>query len=520
MPERMVRPYGSWKSPITSDLIISETVSLGDAHCDGKDIYWIEGRPSEGGRYVIVRRSLDGSTADLTPCPLNARTRVHEYGGGAYMVDRGTVYFSNFADGRLYEQLKGELPHPLTVEGSFRYADIIMDRARKRLISVCEDHSDTTREAVNSIVATRLEAGSRPEILLSGNDFYSNPRLSPDGKTLCWLSWNHPNMPWDGTQLWLADVTDDGSLSSERLIAGSKSESIFQPEWAPDGTLYFVSDRSGWWNIYRLRHPGVEPVTNLEVEFGAPQWVFGTSLYCFAAPNKIFCTFDERGFWRFATIDTDSLRLEKINLPYTEVRGVHACDGKVLFWAGSAMEPVSVALYDLASGKVETLRRTTNVKVDSDYLSLPEAIEFPTSQGLTAFGLFYRPKSRDQKGPAGEKPPLIVISHGGPTGAASSALNLGIQFWTSRGFGVLDVNYGGSTGYGRAYRERLNGAWGVVDVEDCINGARYLAERGEADDKRLIIRGGSAGGYTTLAALTFHDVFKAGASYYGISDIE
>lgn len=519
MGEKLARPYGSWKSPITSDLIISGSIALGEPTADGNDIYWVEGRPSEAGRYCIVRQTPDGTVIDVTPPQFNARTRVHEYGGGAYLAHEGKVYFSNFSDGRVYVQDGFSEPRALTPESSLRYADFAMDASRQRLICVCEDHTDTSREAVNKIVAVSLDGGE-PVTMIEGSDFYSSPRLSPDGRVLAWQSWDHPNMPWDGSELWIAGVDDSGSLKNRKVIAGGKTESVFQPEWSPDGLLYFVSDRTGWWNLYRLRDGKIEPVVLMEAEFGAPQWVFATTTYCFVAPDTIFCSFDEKGLWKFGLIDTKSLKLERLDLPYTEFRSVSAGNGFALFAAGSATEPISVIRYDVATRSLQVLRRATNVKLDQGYLSIPDSIEYPTSNGLTAFGIFYRPKNADFDGTKGEKPPLIVISHGGPTAAASTALSLGIQFWTSHGFAVLDVNYGGSTGYGRSYRERLNGTWGVVDVEDCINGAKYLADQGEVDPDRLIIRGGSAGGYTTLAALTFHNVFKAGASYYGVSDLE
>lgn len=520
MNEKKIKPYGSWKSPITSDLIVSGTIGLGDIALDGDDIYWIENRPSEAGRNVIMRRTPDGAIAELTPQPFNARTAVHEYGGGAFMVFDGTIYFSNFADQRIYVQGRGASPEPLTTAENMRYADGVIDRRRNQIISVREDHTTKSRDAVNTIVSVALEGGRPDRVLVSGNDFYSTPRLSPDGSRLAWLTWNHPNMPWDGTELWVGAVNDDGTLSETELVAGGVTESIFQPEWSPDGVLHFVSDRSGWWNLYRRRDGETELLCGMEAEFGAPQWVFRMSTYGFESEDRIICAYNERGDWRLASLDTKSLRLEPIEVPYTEIFGIKVSPGRAVFRAGSPTEPFSIARLDLATRKLDVLRRSTNIEVDKDYLSAPRAIEFPTENNLTAHAFFYAPKNRDYIAPSGDKPPLLVISHGGPTGTASTTLSLSIQYWTSRGIAVLDVNYGGSTGYGRAYRERLNGQWGIVDVDDCVNGARYLVERGEVDEERLVIRGGSAGGYTTLAALTFRDVFKAGASYYGVSDLE
>ncbi|HJQ71387.1 MAG TPA: S9 family peptidase [Blastocatellia bacterium] len=519
MSEKIVSPYGSWKSPVTSDLIVSGTVGLGELAIDGEEIYWIESRPSEGGRNVIVRRTADGNTSDVTPPGFNARTRVHEYGGGAYIVSEGAVYFSNFVDQRLYRQTRDSQPEPLTIDERMYYADGVIDRARDRIIAVREDHTTESRDAINTLVAISLETG-RSEVIVSGNDFYSTPRISPDGKRLCWLTWNHPRMPWEGTELWVAGLNEDGSLESPVLVAGGENESIFQPEWSPDGALYFVSDRTGWWNLYRQKDDRAEALTELKAEFGAPQWGFRMSTYAFESASRIICALNEEGRWRLAALDTKSRALDRIETPYTEINNVRARAGRVIFCGGSPTDPLAIVHLDIASGKLDVLRRSTEIRVDEDYLSIAEPIEFPTENNLTAHGFYYAPKNRDFTAPEGERPPLLVMSHGGPTSAATMTLKLSIQYWTSRGIAVLDVNYGGSTGYGRAYRERLNGQWGIVDVDDCVNGARFLVERGLADGDRLIIRGGSAGGYTTLAALTFRDEFKAGASYYGISDLE
>jgi dipeptidyl aminopeptidase/acylaminoacyl peptidase len=521
MVDKKVAPYGSWASPITSDLIVSGTIALGEVHLDGEDIYWIEGRPAEDGRSVIVRRTPDGQRTDVTPPPFNVRTRAHEYGGGAYTVMSGTVYFSNFADQRLYRGSDASTLQPLTPAAELFYADAIVDHRRNRLVCVREDHTESGREAVNTLVSINLEHGEEQQVIVSGNDFYSSPRLSPDGNHLAWLTWNHPNMPWDGTELWVADLKEDGSLDHARRVAGGREESIFQPEWSPEGVLHFISDRTGWWNLYRLAHDGgLEPLTEMTVEFGAPQWVFGMSTYAFESSGQIICTYNEKGKWHLATLDTVTRRLERIETPYTDIFSVRAQPGRAVFCAASPGEPLSIILLDLASRHLEVLRRSSSAEIDHGYLSIPEAIEFPTEQGQTAHAFFYAPKNRDYRAPEGERPPLLVISHGGPTSATTTAFKSSIQYWTSHGIGVLDVNYGGSTGYGRAYRLRLNGRWGIVDVDDCVNGARYLVERGLADGNRLVIRGGSAGGYTTLAALAFRDVFKAGASYYGVSDAE
>ena len=527
MTEPQVAPYGSWKSPITSDLIVSETVGLEQIMLDGEDVYWVEMRPAEGGRCVVVRRTPDGRTTDVTPSPFNVRTRVHEYGGGSFAVTDGAVYFSNFADQRLYRQDPGAEPRPVTPEAALRYADFVVDRQRGRIICVREDHTGPGREPVNAIVSLGLDlAGNQDngggQVLVFGNDFYSSPRLSPDGTRLAWLTWNHPNMPWDGAGLWVGEVKADGSLGQTERVTGSidGDESIFQPEWSPDGVLYFVSDRTGWWNFYRWRDGRVGPLCEMEAEFGRPQWVFAISTYAFESAWRIICAYTQAGIWRLASLDTETRQLEPVEIPYSSVESVRAAPGCAVFVGGSPTESISILQLDLTTRRVEVLRRSSDVALDACYVSVPQAIEFPTENGLTAHGLFYAPRNRDYVASSDERLPLLVMSHGGPTSATSSALRLEIQYWTSRGIAVLDVNYGGSTGYGRAYRERLNGQWGVVDVDDCVNGARYLVEQGKVDGGRLIIRGGSAGGYTTLCALTFRDVFKAGASYFGVSDLE
>lgn len=515
-----VASYGTWKSPISSDLIVAGAIGLGQIKLDGKTIYWSESRPTEAGRNVIVQRLENGQTVDVTPSPFNARTRVHEYGGGAFMIANGVVYFSNFADQRLYQQTANSLPIALTPEAAIRYADVILDAQRDRLICVREDHQNADRDPENTIASISLRDQSQTT-LVTGSDFYAFPRLSPDGSRLSWICWNHPDMPWDGTELWTAKIELDGTLATPEKIAGSREESIFQPEWAPDGSLIFISDRTGWWNFYRWNPTTqtTEALCEKAAEFGLPLWVFGMSTYGFAG-NKIICTYTENGMSRFANLDLNTLELSNIETPYTSVSGVQVCTDYAVFVGGSPTQPTAIVKYNLQTQQFEVLRRANELKIDPGYLSVPEAIEFPTENNLTAHALYYAPKNKDFQALEGERPPMLVKSHGGPTAATSASFNLGIQYWTSRGFAVLDVNYGGSTGYGRAYRERLKGTWGIVDVDDCANGAKYLAEQGKVDGDRLVIAGGSAGGYTTLCALTFRNTFKAGASYYGVSDLK
>lgn len=518
----VISPYGSWKSPITADLIVQGSVGLSQPTIEGDNIYWVELRPTEGGRNVIVRRDKEGVTHDVNPAPFNARTRVHEYGGGDFIVADSTVYFSNFADQRIYRQTTDQETTAITPDGPMRYAEPIFDKNRSRLICVREDHSDPGAEAKNAIVSISTEnAEDEQKVLASGNDFYSSPKISPDGSQLAWLTWNHPNMPWDGCQLWVGDLSETGDVVASRRVAGGRSESIFQPEWSSDGVLYFASDRTGWWNLERLTPDGqIELVYDSKGDLGMPQWVFGMSAYAFATPSLIVCSHIEHGVSRLGTINLESGEFKEIDCPFTDIQFVRAANGVVVFRGGSPIDVAAIVRLDLASGKFETVRRSNELIMDSRYFSVPRAIEFPTEAGLTAHGFFYPPQNPDYRAPADERPPLIVKSHGGPTSAATTALALSVQYWTSRGFAVLDVNYGGSTGYGRQYRERLNKKWGLVDVDDCANGARYLVKKGEVDGNRLIITGGSAGGYTTLCALTFRKTFKAGASHFGVSDAE
>jgi dipeptidyl aminopeptidase/acylaminoacyl peptidase len=517
---KTIAPYGSWKSPITTDLLTSAGIGLGQIEVTSDGIYWLEGRPVEAGRVVVVHEKR----GDVLPAPFNARTRVHEYGGGAYFAFGPTIFFSNFVDQALYRMDYGSDPRPITPEpkipAGLRYADGRLTPDGKTIICVREQHREGA-EAINDLVAIPSDGSAEPRTIVSGADFYSFPRISPDGKQLAWLSWNHPEMPWDGTDLWVADLDANGTVSNSRHIAGGTNESIFQPEWSLDGRLHFISDRTGWWNLYELRENNIHPLLPMNAEFGLPQWVFGYSRYAFLSEGRIACIYSENGLDRLGIIHPGSRAVEKVRLPYDTVSDLRSDGAHRLFLvAASATVAPEVVELDVADGQRKVLRRSMQVDLDPEDLSIPEAIEFPTQRSVTSFALFYRPQNKHFAAPEGDKPPLLVLSHGGPTSATNSAFKLAIQYWTSRGFAVVDVNYGGSTGYGRAYRERLNGMWGVVDMEDCINAARYLQLRGYVDGNRMAIRGGSAGGYTTLCALTFNKVFAAGASYFGVADLK
>jgi dipeptidyl aminopeptidase/acylaminoacyl peptidase len=508
--------YGTWKSPITAARVASGSLRFDHLVADGDDLYWVEGRAAEGGRHVIVRRSSEGRLVDVTPEGFNVRTRVHEYGGAAYTVHDGVVYFSNFADQVLYRHAPGEAPRPLTSEGSF-YADAAVDAARGRLLCVREDHS-APGEPVNSIVAVRADGGGQ-SVLIEGADFYSDPCLSPDGKQMAWLEWRHPNMPWDATELWVAAVSDDGSLRDRRQIAGGINESVCQPRWSPDGVLHFVSDRTGFWNLYRARGGGIDALHPMACDFGKPQWTFSPATYDFMSATELIVCYTEDGWWKAARLDTRRDRFDPLSCAFEPTDGIQIAGGQVFCLGGSATQPMSVARLELSSGTADIVRASTQDHLERACISAAEPVTF-LSAGQPVHAFYYAPRNADYAAPDGERPPLLVMSHGGPTMSTTDVLDARIQFWTSRGFAVIDVNYGGSSGYGRAYRDRLKGQWGVVDVNDCVNAALHLVDAGKADANRLIIRGGSAGGYTTLAALTFHDVFTAGASYYGISDIE
>jgi dipeptidyl aminopeptidase/acylaminoacyl peptidase len=515
-----IAPYGSWKSAITAEMLVQGAVRFGDVSIDGDTLYWVEGRPQEQGRYVICRRTADGKIEDVLPAPFSARTLLHEYGGGGLLASGGEVFFTNYADQRIWRMKPGAMPQAVTPEGKQRFADYVHDVRRNRLIAVCEDHTTSDNEPANLIVAVDL-ANGKVTPLVEGADFYSNPRLSPDGEQLLWLSWNHPNMPWDDSDVWVAPVNADGSLGKARQVAGGTEESIFQPSWSPDGTLYFVSDRTDWWNLYAERDGKVVPVLKMDAEFGVPQWVFGMTTYDFAADGSIVARYTGRSKWSIMRIDPASGKYERFDLPYSF--GPHSSmdvAGDVAYTiAGSPTEMEALIAIDLSNGSTEVIRRSSPIAPDSDYTSVAERIEFPTEGGKTAHAFYYPPKNVDFRGPQGEAPPLLVLIHGGPTSATGPQFRLSTQYWTSRGIAVCDVNYGGSTGYGREYRNRLRDNWGVVDVNDAINAAKYLADQGKADPHKLLIRGGSAGGYTTLACLAFSDVFRTGASLFGISDL-
>ncbi|HEX6581304.1 MAG TPA: S9 family peptidase [Actinomycetota bacterium] len=518
-------PFGTWRSPITAERVSAGAVSLMQPHLHEGVAYWLEGRPAEGGRSVLVRADVFSEPTDVTPPGFNVRTTVHEYGGGAYLLHDDTVYFSNFADQRMYRQDAGGDPVPITPDtgGRDRYADGRVTPDGRSLVCVRERHPEPDDQAgvVNELVTLSPDGSSEPRTIRSGRDFYSTPRIAPDGSRLSWLEWDLPWMPWDGCELVVGELARDGSLSGVRRVAGLVGEeSIFQPSWSPNGDLHFASDRTGWWNLSVERDGDVQGLHPADAEFGWPQWVFGMSAYGFLSDGRIACLWERDGLQHLAILDPLSGELIDLDVPYTAMAPRLDVEGdRVVFVGGGPATPDEIVVLDVTARSIDVLRSSSSV-VDEAAISIPRQIEFPTEGGLTAFAHFYPPHAPGAVGPEGERPPVIVMSHGGPTAEATPRCSLETQFWTSRGFAVVDVNYGGSTGFGRAYRQRLQGMWGIVDTADCINAAAWLASRGEVDGDRLLIRGGSAGGYTTLCALTMHEGFAAGTSYFGLADLE
>jgi dipeptidyl aminopeptidase/acylaminoacyl peptidase len=518
-------PYGAWASPFPIELVARGAITFGEIGARDGRRWWLEGRADESGRQVLIRREADGSLTRLTPEGFNARCRVHEYGGGASVLDDELIVVSDFTTGRLQRVTAPGVLEPLTpADRAWRYADLTLDRGRNRLLAIREDHEPATlarhSEAENAVVAIDLSDGT-VTVLAEGADFFSSPRLAPDGSQLAWLRWNHPNLPWDGTELVLADLDAAGRPTGERVVAGSPSDWIAQPRWSPSGVLHFAAEPDGWMNLFRLGPAGdVERASEpIEAEFAFPDWVFALANYAFADDGSIVAVGRSAGRDRLYRIAADG-SAELFDLPFSEMSYVAIDGGTAVFRAAAMDRPWAVVELDLATGATTVLRRSTGLAVEPADASLGELVEFPTDGDRTAFGILYRPASRAFRGPADAQPPLIVTSHGGPTAQASTAFAVLTQLFTSRGFAVLDVDYGGSTGYGTAYRKRLEGEWGVVDLADCVAGARWLAAEGIVDGARLAIRGGSASGYTTLCGVTFSDAFSAGTSYFGIGDLE
>ncbi len=524
--------YGEWPSIITADLLTAQTLRLSEPQALQDDIFWLETRPSEKGRNALVHLSAAGQRQDLLPEPHSVRTRAHEYGGGNYLLTAQHIFCVLDADQRIYtiERTNNKLT-PLSPAGNYRYADFCWDEQRQRLICVREDHGITTSNHANSSEQLKIEERSEiiainlqgdVTLLITGADFYSNPRLNPAGDKLIYLCWNHPQMPWDGSECFCADLNEKGEVVTQQLIAGSQTESIFQPQWSPAGELFFVSDRNNWWNIYRydFLQCSDKIICDTAAEFATPQWVFGMSTYGFLNNEEIFCCYSQLGQWQLATINIKEKTLQTLSTPenLTHISGIYCHPGKGYFLGASATTASELFCYE--HQQLKSLAKSSNVHIAEDEISLPQAVSYLTEDRETAHAFYYAPKNAQVIAPQNTLPPLIVMCHGGPTGATEISLNLKTQFWTNRGFAVLDVNYRGSTGYGRKYRDRLKNNWGITDVIDVCGGADYLIAQGLVDSNKTAIRGSSAGGYTVLAALTFCDTFKAGASLYGIGDLE
>ena len=513
-----ILPYGSWKSPISSDLITSESVILDQVHIYGGTVYWLERRPKESGRAVIVSFS-NNTTKDILPPPFNARSRVHEYGGGVYCVCEHGIFFVNDADQQIYRVGDSSNPRRISNLANARFADLCFDSRHNRILCVCEDHNNSDTEPSNRLVSIDVTTGT-VNTLHQGYDFYSNPRINHDGSRLAWLCWNHPDMPWDGTELWLADINEQGLLANALHVAGSESTSIFQPEWSPENILYYVTDESGWWNLARHDETGSVAVTTLKSEFGLPQWVFGQTTYAFNGNNTAFCTHITDGIGRLSLVDLDTSTISNVETPHNSFVSICAAENTVCIIAASESTFTQEIRLNADTLEFKVIASSCSTRIDGGYISTGQNFCFETRHADKAYAFYYPPVNKEHESPEGELPPLIVLCHGGPTGMTDASLDLRKQYWTSRGFAIVDVNYSGSTGYGRNYRDRLKGEWGVRDVEDVCDAANYLADKGLVDKCRLVIKGSSAGGYTVLAALTFHNTFSCGASYYGISNLE
>lgn len=530
-----VRPCGSWESPIGSADLVRGALRLSLPRIEDGQLYWLEARPDEGGRQVVLSARLSGSSPpetsaisldsvrEISPPGVNVRTRVHEYGGGEYTVWRDRLFFVDDADGRIYAGRCAGAAVPITPKGSL-HADLVISPDGHWLFAI-EERPREGREPENRLIAIALrDAGvaavGAPLVIASGHDFYASPTIAPSGDRIAFLAWDHPNMPWNGTLLEVVEWGDSGPRSQARVVAGSATESLFQPRFSEDGVLFVVSDRSGWWNLIRIGAGDPIAVHSQQAEIGRPQWVFGQSAWAFLDRRTVLASATIQGSDVLVRIDLENGNSRQVSADFQMIGGIQSDDGWVTCIAGTSGEAAALLGWRVESNTPECLRKSTPFEIPTDAISVGIPRAFASAEGRTTHAFLYLPRSGSQSIRAGERPPLLVKSHGGPTSATSAALDPRIQFWTSRGFAVADVNYGGSTGYGRAYRDQLEHRWGIVDVEDCVAVARALAHEGLVDGERLAISGGSAGGFTTLCALTFHDVFAAGASHYGIGDLE
>ncbi|RWR79336.1 Peptidase S9 [Cinnamomum micranthum f. kanehirae] len=544
--QKVTAPYGSWKSPITAEAVSSAGKRSGGIAVDGTGrLCWLEPRPYENGRDVIVKEpeELGGKPIDVSPEGVSVRSLAQEYGGGDFTVSGNMVIFSNYEDQRLYKKFIGDsVPLPLTPDYGgpiVRYADGVLESHSNHYITVREDHRESSQNPTTTIVSIDLRDGNvrEPRILVSGNDFYAFPRLDSNGKRLAWVEWSHPNMHWDKAELWVGYISENGEVYKRVCVAGGDDtviESPTEPKWSSKGELLFVTDRkSGFWNLYKWTEGinEVQALYTLDAEFTQPFWNFGFSSYDFLqnngkSTNYIACTYRQNGRSYLGILDDVESSFSLLDIPFTDINNIVSAPHSLYIEGASPVLPLSIAKVTLNESHSKVIGFSIIWSSSPDcgkyksYFSVPEIIEFPTEVGgQKAYAYFYSPFSHTYQASLEERPPLLLRSHGGPTAEARETLDLSIQYWTSRGWAFADVNYGGSTGYGREYRERLLGLWGVVDVNDCCSCARYLVDSGKVDEDRLCITGESAGGYTTLASLAFRETFKGGSSLYGIADL-
>ena len=513
-----VSPYGSWRTPFTSQTLVERMVRISDVKLDNDEVFWVEMRPEEEGRCAIMHRDRRGKNHNLISKPFSARTLVHEMGGAPYGIEDRDVLFVNMADQRLHVSSRGKTS-PVLPPNKCRYADFTFRPESRQVVAVREDHSVPNSEAINCLVLLDLAWIGTEVVLASGYDFYSSPALSPDGSKVAWLCWNHPHMPWDETELWVADLDDEGSPENSRCLIFQTGVSLCQPRWSPTGVLHVISDETGWWNLYAVTEEGQSPLCPQSKEFGEPQWVLGQSSYAFIDDARILCSWHSDGGQELGILDLEDGSLTLLDTPYTEFSYIQAEGKKAAFLGASPTRFGELVLMDLESMERRVIRKASRDGIDDSQVSTPQPIEFQTEGGERAHAFYYPPFNPNYAGPEDELPPLLVKSHGGPTHSTGSSLNMEIQYWTSRGYAVVDVNYRGSTGFGTAYRRRLAGNWGLVDVQDSVHAARHLVTQGMADPERKAVMGGSAGGFTTLACLAFTDEFQAGMSRYGVGDL-
>ena len=526
MKDQLIADYGNWPSPITPNSLVEGVRGIGSLQYDNGFVYWLESRPEEAGRQTIMRWHQESGVEEILPTPFNARSRVHEYGGTSYLVHGNVIWFSQFDDQRLYRMTPGDVPEPITVKSAnksaIRFAACTPDVSRGRLICVREDHR-AGGEPRNELVAVAMDGRDQEgEILFAQSDFVSAPRLSSDGSSIAFVSWMHPNMPWDNTTLWSANFKRDGSLSDLAKHNANTQESVIDPQWADSGDLYALTDRSNWWSLNRVSTDTFEAIAHDEdeVEIGGPMWTLGASYYAFSPPNRAVAVMNRGGVEHLSILDLEGKGSSAI--PIQDVTGIGSmvlADDRIVAVLRYANKPAELVSLKTDGTDISVIRTTSN-SANPAWSSPYQLVTFPTGDGnAVAHGIYLPPQHPDASAPPDQAPPLIVTVHGGPTGVSSPGYSLAQQFWTSRGFAILDLNYRGSTGFGREYRRALYGNWGVADVEDAVAGAKWLSDQKLADPARLIIRGGSAGGFTVLAAHAFHNTFSAGASHYGISDL-